>query len=589
MAPETFGVYEFCGKKEEVLYVGKAKNIKKRISSYFNKTKKNKKTIALLKKTSRIRYTLVSNETDALLLENNLIKKYQPKYNILLKDSKSYPWICIKKEAFPRVFQTRKIIDDGSFYFGPFASTKTTKTLIRFLHKLYPLRTCSLNLSEEKVKKNKYSVCLEYHIGNCLGPCVQKQDEQNYLFAIDQIKNLLSGGVSVVIQNLTKKMLEHSKNLEYEEAKKIKDRLVSLEDYRSKSMIVSPKLDDVDVFSLVQKNKLSFVNYLKIINGSVVQSYNLEVRDVFCDSPEEILDRAIGFLRTRFKSKTKKVFSSHKIKNTFYNFLITTPVIGDKKKLIDLSVKNAKQALLERLFLKERSREKSASNSVLKTLSSDLFLKKPATHIECFDNSNIQGNFAVGSCVVFRNGVPAKNEYRHFNIKTVKGADDFKSMEEIVYRRYSRLLRLGESIPSLIVIDGGKGQLGSAVKSLKKLDLLEKTDVIGIAKKLEIIHKYGDAEPIYLNKRSASLKTIQKIRDEAHRFAIKHHRKKREKSLLKNSLELVKGIGKKTILKLLDHYGSLEKIKSAKQKDLERIIGKSRGKLLFEQINFKQL
>ena len=589
MAPETFGVYEFCGKKEEVLYVGKAKNIKKRISSYFNKTKKNKKTIALLKKTSRIRYTLVSNETDALLLENNLIKKYQPKYNILLKDSKSYPWICIKKEAFPRVFQTRKIIDDGSFYFGPFASTKTTKTLIRFLHKLYPLRTCSLNLSEEKVKKNKYSVCLEYHIGNCLGPCVQKQDEQNYLFAIDQIKNLLSGGVSVVIQNLTKKMLEHSKNLEYEEAKKIKDKLVSLEDYRSKSMIVSPKLDDVDVFSLVQKNKLSFVNYLKIINGSVVQSYNLEVRDVLCDSPEEILDRAIGFLRTRFKSKTKKVFSSHKIKNTFYNFLITTPVIGDKKKLIDLSVKNAKQALLERLFLKEKSREKSASNSVLKTLSSDLFLKKPARHIECFDNSNIQGSFAVGSCVVFRNGVPAKNEYRHFNIKTVKGVDDFKSMEEIVYRRYERLLRSGESIPSLIVIDGGKGQLGSAVKSLKKLGLLEKTDVIGIAKKLEIIHKYGDADPIYLSKRSASLKTIQKIRDEAHRFAIKHHRKKREKSLLKNSLELVKGIGKKTILKLLDHYGSLEKIKSAKQKDLERIVGKSRGKLLFEQINFKQL
>ena len=589
MAPETFGVYEFCGKKEEVLYVGKAKNIKKRVSSYFNKTKKNKKTIALLKKTSTIRYTLVSNETDALLLENNLIKKHQPKYNILLKDSKSYPWICIKKEAFPRVFQTRKIIDDGSFYFGPFASTKTTRTLIRFLHKLYPLRTCGLNLSEEKVKKNKYSVCLEYHIGNCLGPCVQKQDEQNYLFAIDQIKNLLSGGVSVVIQNLTKKMLEHSKNLEYEEAKKIKDRLVSLEDYRSKSMIVSPKLDDVDVFSLVQKNKLSFVNYLKIINGSVVQSYNLEVRDVFCDSAEEILDRAIGFLRTRFKSKTKKVFSSHKIKNAFYNFLISTPVIGDKKKLIDLSVKNANQALLEKLFLKERSREKSASNSVLKNLSSDLFLKKTAGHIECFDNSNIQGSFAVGSCVVFRNGVPAKNEYRHFNIKTVKGADDFKSMEEVVYRRYRRLLRLGESIPSLIVIDGGKGQLGSAVKSLKKLGLLEKTDVIGIAKKLEIIHKYGDAEPIYLSKRSASLKIIQKIRNEAHRFAIKHHRKKREKSLLKNSLELVEGIGKKTILKLLDHYGSLEKIKSAEQKDLERIIGNSRGKLLFEQINFKQL
>ena len=581
--PEKAGVYRYYDKSETLLYVGKAKNLKKRVSSYFHKKQEHGKTKVLVSKIHDIQYVVVPTEIDALLLENNLIKKHQPKYNVALKDGKTYPWICVKNEPFPRVFQTRNVIKDGSAYFGPYTSVRLVKTLLDFFHQLYPLRNCSLNLTDKNIKAKKFKVCLEYHMGNCLGPCEGKQTTDEYQLGVEHIKQIIKGDIKSVTQHLKTAMLHFSKKMEFEKAQSVKEKINLLNNYQAKSTIVSPKINDVDVFTILSDRDTAFVNYLKINSGAIIQAHTLELNKKLNETEIELLQLAIIELRQRFKSTSKDIYCSHSLDNVWEDLSITIPKIGDKKKLIDLSLRNAKYMQLDKQKRKINNIERQDNKRILEQLQKDLSLIERPRHIECFDNSNIQGSNPVAACVVFKNARPSKKEYRHFNIKTVIGPDDFASMEEVVYRRYKRLLEEERPLPELIVIDGGKGQLSSAVKSLDKLKLRGKIAIIGIAKRLEEIYFPGDGVPLYLDKRSESLKLIQQLRDEAHRFGISHHRKQRGKDSLGTSLDKIEGIGPKTVELLLAHFGSVKQVRAVKKEELVKLIGKRKAEKIHEK------
>jgi len=583
LIPEKAGVYRYYDKNETLLYVGKAKNLKKRVSSYFNKKQEHGKTKVLVNKIHDIQYVVVPTEIDALLLENNMIKKHQPKYNVALKDGKTYPWICIKNEPFPRIFQTRNVIKDGSTYFGPYTSVRLVKTLLDFFQQLYPLRNCNLSLTDKNIKAKKFKVCLEYHIGNCLGPCEDKQTTEEYQLGIEHIQQIIKGDIKSVTQHLKTAMLHFSEKMEFEKAQSVKEKIDLLNNYQAKSTIVNPKINDVDVFTILSDEDTAFVNYLKINSGAIIQAHTLELNKKLNETEEELLQLAIIELRQRFESTSKTIYCSHSLENVWEDLSITIPKIGDKKKLIDLSLRNAKYMQLDKQKRKINNIEKQDNKRILEQMQKDLHLKYRPRHIECFDNSNIQGANPVAACVVFKNARPSKKDYRHFNIKTVVSADDFASMEEVVYRRYKRLLDEQQPLPELIVVDGGKGQLSSAVKSLDKLKLRGKVAIIGIAKRLEEIYFPGDSVPLYLDKRSESLKLIQQLRDEAHRFGITHHRKQRGKDILGTSLDKIDGIGPKTVELLISHFGSVKKVMEAKKEELEKLIGKARSKKIYEK------
>ncbi len=577
------GVYRYYDKDDKLLYVGKAKNLKRRVSSYFHRESENGKTRVLVKKIARIETLVVESEMDALLLENNLIKKYQPRYNILLKDDKTYPWICIKKEPFPRIFSTRKLIKDGSEYFGPYTNTRLVSTLLSFVRQLYPLRTCKYNLSEENIQNNKFKVCLEYHIGNCLAPCVGKQHNEHYDLGIQHIRQILKGNIRSVVQHLKQEMLTCSEKMEYEKAQTIKEKVVMLENYQSKSAIVSPTINDVDVFSIASDSDYAYVNFFKVSNGAIIQSHAMEIKKKLDESDEDLLTMAITEIRQRFNSTSKEAFVNIPIESKWQDLKIILPKIGDKQKLVALCYRNAMHLQKDRIRKNEEVRHRLDNRRVLEQMQKDLHLKEKPRHIECFDNSNIQGTNPVAACVVFKNAKPSKKDYRLFNIKTVEGPDDFASMEEVVYRRYKRLLDEGQDLPQLIVIDGGKGQLSSARKSLEKLKLEKTIAIIGIAKRLEEIYFPHDSIPLYLDKRSESLKIIQQLRNEAHRFSINHHRNRRSKDSLGTSLDTISGIGPKTIDVLISHFGSVKRVMEAKQTELEKLIGKSKTQLILQQ------
>ena len=583
LIPEKAGVYRYYDKNETLLYVGKAKNLKKRVSSYFNKKQEHGKTKVLVSKIHDIQYVVVPTEIDALLLENNLIKKHQPKYNVALKDGKTYPWICIKNEPFPRIFQTRNVIKDGSVYFGPYTSVRLVKTLLDFFHQLYPLRNCSLSLTDKNINAKKFKVCLEYHIGNCLGPCEDKQTNEEYQLGIEHVQQIIKGDIKSVTQHLKTTMLHFSEKMEFEKAQSVKEKIDLLNNYQAKSSIVNPKINDVDVFTILSDKDTAFVNYLKINSGAIIQAHTLELNKKLNETERELLQLAIIELRQRFKSTSKTIYCSHSLENVWEDLSITIPKIGDKKKLIDISLRNAKYMQLDKQKRKINNIEKQDNKRILERLQKDLHLINRPKHIECFDNSNIQGTNPVAACVVFKNARPSKKDYRHFNIKTVVGPDDFASMEEVVYRRYKRLLKEEEPLPELIIVDGGKGQLSSAVKSLDKLKLRGKVAIVGIAKRLEEIYFPGDSIPLYLDKRSESLKLIQQLRDEAHRFSITHHRKQREKNILGTSLDKIEGIGPKTVELLISHFGSVKKVMEAKKEELEKLIGKAKAKKIYEK------
>ena len=578
--PNTPGIYQYFDKQGTIIYVGKAKDLKKRVTSYFVKAHDNAKTRVLVAKIADIKYMVVDTELDALLLENNLIKKYQPRYNILLKDDKTYPWICIKNEQFPRIFSTRRVVKDGSKYFGPYASGRMMHTLLDLVREVYPLRNCNLNLAPKQIEQKKYKVCLEYHIGNCMGPCIGAQPENEYNTYIDEIKNILKGNVASVIGELKQLMKKCAAEMKFEEAQNIKERIDILEGYRSKSAVVSPTIHNVDVISVVQEEKEAYVNYLKINNGAIIQGHTLEVKKRLDETPEEIIELVLVEMRERYGEEAKEIITDADIGDVFKNLIITNPQRGEKKTLLELSQRNAKFYMLEKHKQEKLVNPERHTERIMETMKKDLRLTEWPVHIECFDNSNFQGTNAVAACVVFKNGKPSKKDYRHFNIKTVEGPDDFASMEEIIYRRYKRLLDEGESLPQLIVIDGGKGQLSAALKSIDALGLRGKISLIGIAKKLEEIFYPGDSIPIYIDKRSETLKIIQHMRNEAHRFGITHHRNKRSKNALGTELTQIEGIGEKTATDLLSHFKSIKRLKEATEADIATVIGQSKAKLV---------
>ncbi|WP_066757396.1 excinuclease ABC subunit UvrC [Crocinitomix algicola] len=584
--PSNPGVYQYFDKNGTIIYVGKAKNLKKRVSSYFNKSQKDSaKTAILVRKIVDIKYLVVDSELDALLLENNLIKKYLPKYNIQLKDDKTYPWICIKNEPFPRVFTTRRVVKDGSKYFGPYASVKMMYTLLDLIKDVYPLRTCKLNLAADQIKKGNYKVCLEYHIGNCLGPCEEKQTKQDYQQYIDEISNILKGNIGAVIKELKELMNRFSAALNFEAALDVKNKIASLQNYYSKSAIVSPTIHNVDVISMVEDDKSAFVNYLKINNGAIIHGHTIEVKKKLDEKAEEIIPFVLLDMRDRYGDESREVVSSIPFKKAGLELKITQPQRGDKRALLELSQRNAKFFMLEKHKQDKVVNPERHTERIMETMQKDLRLKEWPTHIECFDNSNFHGTNAVAACVVFKNGKPSKKDYRHFNIKTVDGPDDFASMEEVVMRRYKRLLAEDQPLPQLVIIDGGKGQLSSAMKSIDELGLRGQITVIGIAKKLEEIYFPGDSIPVYIDKRSESLKIIQHLRNEAHRFGITHHRNKRSKNALGTELTTIPGIGEKTATDLIKHFKSVSRIKKANLKDLSESIGFSKGKIVFDHFN----
>lgn len=586
--PDQPGIYQYFDQSGKIIYVGKAKNLKKRVSSYFNKNQQNRKTELLVRNIADIKHLVVETEQDALLLENNLIKKYQPRYNIRLKDDKTYPWIVVKNERFPRVFQTRNIIKDGSSYYGPYTSILTIRALLEFFRKLYKLRNCKLNLSEEQIRQGKYKVCLEFHIGNCLGPCVGLQNNDNYLEGISQIKEILKGNISGVIKYFKNLMTQCASEMKFEEAARIKEKFDLLEKFQSRSTVVSTTINDVDVFTIDQDEHFAYVNYLKIIRGAIMQTYTTEIKKVLDESLEEIMEFAIVDIRQKIFSNAKEILVPMKMDIELDGVKFLVPKQGDKKKLLELSERNAKYFRLEKLKHQGAgSKIEQGAVRILETMKKDLQLKVHPKHIECFDNSNLQGTNPVSSCVVFKGARPSKKDYRHFNVKSVEGPNDFASMEEVVYRRYKRILDEGHSLPQLIVIDGGKGQLGAALVSLEKLGLRGKISVIGIAKRLEEIYFPGDSVPLYLNKNSETLKVIQQLRDEAHRFGITFHRNKRSGEFLKSELESIKGIGEKTRNTLLKKFKSVEILKIQPFDQVAAEIGDSKARLIFDFYKLK--
>jgi excinuclease ABC subunit C len=575
--PKQPGVYRFLAKDETVLYVGKAKNLKNRLSSYFgNKKHQQNKTRALVKNAERFEYTIVETEQDALLLENTLIKKYQPRYNVMLKDGKSYSYICVKKERFPRVFMTRRVIRDGSTYFGPYTSRHRTKVILDLIKTLFPLRTCTYHLSEANIEKGKFKTCLEFHIKNCQGPCENFETEATYNQKIVQIKNILRGNFGAVKQHFRSIMQDYAAKLEFEKAQDLKEKLTAFEDYQGKSTVVSTSIRDLDVFYIADDEKKAYVSFLKVVNGAIMNTHTLELMKNLDDDEEKLLVYAVDELRKKFNSITKEIVLPYKVALLEKEVAITVPKIGDKKKLLDLAEKNVRYFLLQQKKQELANIKKETSTErILKTIKDDLQMEELPYQIECFDNSNMQGSFPVSSCVVFKNGKPSKRDYRHFNIKTVEGPNDFASMEEVVYRRYNRLLKEGAPLPQLVIIDGGKGQLSASMKSIKALGLENKIVVVGIAKRLEEIFFPDDPIPLYINKKSESLKVIQHARNEAHRFAITFHRNQRSKNFTSTELTNIPGIGEKTAQKLLSHFGSVKKIKMSLESEIIEVVGKS--------------
>lgn len=584
--PDKPGIYQFFDEKESIIYVGKAKNLKKRVVSYFSKQHDNRKTALLVKNIADIKHMIVETEQDALLLENNLIKKYQPRYNIRLKDDKSYPWICIKNEPFPRVFKTRNLIRDGSKYFGPYTSVYTVRTLLDLFKSEYKLRTCNYQLTQENIKSGKYKVCLEYHIGNCGGPCEGLVKEEDYNEAIKDIENILKGNITGVIRHLEKIMLEKSSDLDFEEAQRVKQKYDSLKRYQSKSTIVSPKITDVDVYSVEDDENFAYVNYLKVIQGAIIQTFTLEIKKNLNESREELLLAGIVDIRQKIFSNAKEILVPVRLNVELDDLKFHVPKRGEKKKLLDLSQRNAKYFKLEKEKQTFQKNPKIREDRILKTIQKDLQLSELPKRIEAFDNSNLQGSEPVAACVVFKNAKPLKKEYRHYNIKTVTGPNDYASMEEVVYRRYRRQLNEENELPQLIVIDGGKGQLSAAVKALEQLHIRGKVSIIGIAKRLEEIYFPDDSVPVYINKNSETLKVIQQLRDEAHRFGINFHRSKRSGIFINSELNSIQGIGEKTVKKLITDFKSVKRIKDLDKNELEKSVGKSKARIIYNHFHF---
>ncbi len=575
--PSSPGIYKFVHKTGEILYVGKAKNLKSRVTSYFGERRDRlAKTRVLVKKASTLEFTLVETEQDALLLECTLIKKHQPKYNVMLKDGKTYPYICVKNERFPRVFLTRRVVRDGSYYFGPYVSVPQAYIIIDLIKNLFQLRTCTFNLSEEQIGKGKYKVCLEYHIKNCLGACEGFETEANYNLKITQIKNMLKGHFGAVKAHLKREMQHYSDLMEFEKAQALKEKLLAFEDYQGKSTVVSTTILDVDCFSMATDEKDAYVNYLKVANGAIIHTYTLEMTKNLDEDEDELMAYAVDILREQFHSIAPEIILAKDILLIDPTLTKTVPKIGDKKKLLELSEKNVQYFLLQkRKEAMNKQAKQTSAERILKTLQEDLMMPIAPMHIECFDNSNMQGTDPVSSCVVFRNAKPSNKDYRHYNVKTVEGPNDFASMEEVVYRRYRRLLDEAKPLPQLVIIDGGKGQLSAAVKSLTALGILEKVTVVGIAKRLEEIFFPGDSLPLYINKKSESLKLIQQCRNEAHRFAITFHRNQRSKNFIGTEITHIPGVGTATAEKLLKHFGSVKKLAEAATLELETVVGKA--------------
>jgi excinuclease ABC subunit C len=584
--PESPGVYQFYDKDDKLLYIGKAKSLKKRVSSYFQKERhESGKTAVMVRKVADIRTIVVDTEMDALLLENNLIKKHQPRYNVSLKDDKTYPWICIKREPFPRVFSTRKIIRDGSDYFGPFTSGKMVNTLLELVSKIYKLRNCNFLLSDANVNARKFKTCLEFQIGNCLGPCEGLQSSQEYEASIRDIRQILKGNIQVVIGHLQQLMQEYSASYRFEDANIIKEKLEDLEKFQRKSVVVNPSVHNVDVFSIRTEDDSAYVNFLRVMNGAIIQGHTVELKRKLEETPEELLEMAIIDLRTRFYSDGGEILVPFPVGLEIPGVTITVPKIGDKKHLLSLSESNVRNFIREKQLQLEKQHPENKVMRLMELMKKDLRLTEFPRHIECFDNSNIQGAYPVAAMSVFRDGKPSKKDYRHFNIKTVEGPDDFASMEEVIYRRYKRMLDEAQPLPQLIVIDGGKGQLSSAMTSLDKLGLRGKVAVIGIAKRLEEIYYPDDAFPLYIDKKSETLRIIQQLRDEVHRFGITHHRKRREKGVIRTELDDIKGIGESTSKELLRVFRSVKQIKEAALESLAEVIGPSKARKVYDHFH----
>ena len=581
--PKSPGVYRFMGKDDVILYVGKAKNLRNRVSSYFGeRADRAFRTRVMVKNAARIELTIVETETDALLLESALIKEHQPRYNVMLKDDKSYSYICIKKERFPRVLITRRVARDGATYFGPYTSKGRLKIILDLIRQLFPLRTCSLTLSEENILAGKFKVCLEYHIKNCQGPCENLETEAAYLEKIEQIKNILRGQFSPVIQHFKREMQHHAENLEFEKAQLLKEKLTAFEDYQSKSTVVSTSIRDVDVFAIASTEKEAYVNYLRVVNGAIIHTHTQElIRNLEDEEDSDLLAYAIPLIRERFSSLAPEIIVPFEVPAPEPHLTITIPKIGDKRKLLDLSAKNVQYYLLQKKRDEvSKTKKQTPAERILRQLQQDLRMEAVPTHIECFDNSNIQGTNPVSSCVVFKNAKPSKQDYRHFKVKTVEGPNDFASMEEVVFRRYRRLLDEEQPLPQLVLIDGGKGQLSAAMKSIRDLGLENRMTVVGIAKRLEEIFFPDDPLPLYINKKSESLKLIQQARNEAHRFAITFHRDQRSKNFAKSALTDIPNIGEKTAQKLLAHFGSVKKLEAATLTEIAAVVGQAKAKVV---------
>ncbi len=574
--PHKPGVYQYYDELGELIYIGKAKDLRNRVSSYFNNDNVNAKTKVLVRKIRDIKFTIVDTEIDAWLLENSLIKKHQPRYNVLLKDDKTYASICIKREPFPRIFPTRRVIKDGSTYLGPYANGKMMHTILDLIKILYPIRTCNFALTEPNIKSGKFKVCLEYQIGNCKGPCQGFQSLEEYDENIKEIKEILKGNISPVLQHLKREMNKAAEGMNFEAANEYKEKIDTLENYQSKSTVVSTIIDNVDVFAISSDDKIAFVNYLKVNKGTISQTQTIEIRKKLDESDVELLSLAISDFRNKFESTAREIIVPFELDiDMGASIKITVPKLGDRKNLLDLSMKNVLFFKKSKLEQYEKLNPDARTERVLSQLQKDLRLNQLPKHIECFDNSNFQGKYPVSAIVVFKDAKPSKKDYRHFNVKTVEGPNDFATMEEAVFRRYKRLTEEGEALPQLIVIDGGKGQLSSAMNSLKKLGIEKQVTVIGIAKRLEEIYYPGDSLPLYIDKKSESLKIIQHLRDEAHRFGITFHRKKRDKGTLKSELEDIEGIGKTTVEKLLTKFKSVKKIREASDEELSEVLNKS--------------
>ena len=583
--PSEPGVYRYYDKNGQLLYVGKAKNLKKRVHSYFNKNQNGYRTRIMVSKIVKLETTVVNSEYDALLLENNLIKEHQPFYNVMLKDDKTYPWICIKNEDFPRIFMTRNVVKDGSEYYGPYAKVRPAKVLLETIKNLYKIRSCSLDLSPKKIDDGKYKVCLEYHIKNCKGPCEGLESKESYDEKIDAIRGIIKGDFRKARKYLEDEMFRFAANLEFEAAQTVKERLDFLDDYQARNTVVNPNIDDVDVFGMTSDETAAYVNFFKIRNGNIVQSFTTEIKKVLEETDEEILEEALIEIRQKFASESKEILLPFHLNIEIPNIKLIVPKVGDKKRIVELSEKNAKEYRLEKLKQVQIVDPERHTNRIMAEMQKLLRMPVEPRHIEGFDNSNIQGSNPVSACVVFKDGKPSKSDYRIFHVKTVEGPNDFATMEEVIYRRYKRMLDEGENLPQLILIDGGKGQLSSAIKSLKLLGLYGKITIVGIAKRLEEIFFPEDSIPLYLDKKSETLKILQRVRDEAHRFGVKHHRTRRTNNTIKSELEEIPGVGEKTIELLLKKLKSVKRVKEANLETLEEILGKQKGKVVWEFFN----